>query len=70
MIIFLTSSPTGPLDNSRVVDGIDEKNNFLVCLKKYWKENARCLIISAFPADERANDDMQKGMTAAMQKSL
>ena len=69
MIIFLTSSPTGPLDNSRPVDGVDEKNNFLVNLKKYWKDNARCLIISAFPADNAANDDMQGGMACAMQRS-
>lgn len=69
MIIFLTSSPTGPLDNSRLVDGVDEKNNFLAYLKQYWKENAKCLIISAFPADDAANDDMQKGMAQAMQKS-
>lgn len=69
MIIFLTSSPTGPLDNSRPVNGVDEKNNFLVNLKKYWKDNARCLIISAFPADDPANDDMQGGMACAMQRS-
>lgn len=47
MIIFLTSSPTGPLDNSRQVDGIDEKNDFLMNLQRYWKENARALFISA-----------------------
>ena len=69
MIIFLTSSPTGPLDNSRPVNGVDEMNDFLVHLKKYWKNNARCLIISAFPADDAANDDMQGGMACAMQRS-
>ena len=25
MVIFLTSSPTGPLDGSRQVDGLDKK---------------------------------------------
>lgn len=69
MIIFLTSSPTGPLDNSREVNGVDEMNNFLVNLKNYWKDNARCLIISAFPADDAANDEMQGGMACAMQRS-
>ena len=69
MTIFLTSSPTGPLDNSRAVDGIDEKNSFLVNLKRYWKENARCLIISAFPADDKANDNMQNGMANAIRRS-
>ncbi len=68
MVVFLTSSPTGPLDNSRPVDGVDRKNGFLVHLKKYWKESARCLIISAFPADDAANDDMCGGMAHAFGK--
>ncbi len=68
MVVFLTSSPTGPLDNSRPVDGVDRKNGFLVHLKKYWKENARCLIISAFPSDSEANDDMIGGMAHAFGK--
>ena len=59
MIAFFTSSPTGPLDGARQVDGIDEKNQFLVNLKKYWKENSRCVIISAFPEDDAANDEMR-----------
>ena len=29
MILFLTSSPTGPLDGSRRVDGLDDMNCFL-----------------------------------------
>ena len=29
MILFLTSSPTGPLDGSSLVDGLDEKNCFV-----------------------------------------
>lgn len=60
MVIFLTSSPTGPLDGSRLVDGIDEKNQFLINLKKYWKAHARCLIISAFPENDPANDEMRE----------
>lgn len=68
MVVFLTSSPTGPLDNSRPVDGVDRKNGFLVHLKKYWKEDARCLIVSAFPADDAANDDMKIGMASAFRR--
>ena len=68
MVVFLTSSPTGPLDNSRPVDGVDRKNGFLVHLKKYWKDNARCLIVSAFPADDMANDDMKIGMKSAFSR--
>ncbi len=57
-VIFLTSSPTGPLDGSRKVDGIDDKNNFYVNLKLRWKDNARCLMITAFPDNASANDQM------------
>lgn len=57
--IFLTSSPTGPLDGARWVDGIDDKNQFYINLKKYWKADARCVIISAFPENDPANDEMR-----------
>ena len=43
MVVFLTSSPTGPLDNSRFVDGVDEKNYLIENLKKYWKDDMKCL---------------------------
>lgn len=58
--IFLTSSPTGPLDGSRWVDGIDDKNQFYINLKKYWKNDCRCVIISAFPQNDAANDEMRE----------
>ena len=38
MILFLTSSPTGPLDGSRPVDGLDKMNHFVDNLRKYWKK--------------------------------
>lgn len=60
MILFLTSSPTGPLDGSRKVDGLDKMNRFPENLQKYWKEDARCLMISAFPDNDAANDEMQQ----------
>ena len=56
MILFLTSSPTGPLDNSRPVRGMDHKNHLRENLGEYWRENARCLLISAAPADYAFND--------------
>jgi len=58
MIVFLTSSPTGPLDGSRKVDGLDKKNHFVDQLKKYWKESSRCCIIAASPDHYSLNDDM------------
>ena len=58
MVIFLTSSPTGPLDGSRKVDGLDKKNQFVDQLRKYWKEHSRCCIISASPDAYEQNDEM------------
>lgn len=58
MVIFLTSSPTGPLDGSRQVDGLDKKNHFVDELKKYWKNNSRCCMIAASPDAYKQNDDM------------
>lgn len=58
MIIFLTSSPSGPLDGSRRVDGLDRMNQFVENLKKYWRPNARCLMITAAPDAYAQNDEM------------
>lgn len=69
MILFLTSSPTGPLDNSRPVEGLDEKNGFRERLGRYWKENARCLMISASPEDVVSNDEMTLFFAEALEQS-
>ncbi|WP_034864055.1 Type 1 glutamine amidotransferase-like domain-containing protein [Thomasclavelia saccharogumia] len=58
MVVFLTSSPTGPLDGSRKVDGLDKKNNFVGHLKQYWKENSRCCLIASDPDNFAMNDEM------------
>lgn len=58
MIVFLTSSPTGSLDDSHNVNGLDEMNHFVDNLRKYWKECAKCLIITASPDEYEANDEM------------
>lgn len=62
MTIFLTSSPTGPLDNSRPVNGVDHKNRFIENLRQHWKWGMRCLMISAAPADDDFNDSVQSSM--------
>ena len=69
MTIFLTSSPTGPLDNSRPVHGVDEMNSFAQQLKWRWPANARCLMISAAPADDGFNDMVQQTMRASFERS-
>ena len=68
MILFLTSSPTGPLDNSRKVDGIDRKNYLVENFQKYWKSQMRCLYITAMPADYTLNDEIRHGMRHTWEK--
>lgn len=58
MIVFLTSSPSGPLDGSRKVDGLDRMNFFVDNLKKYWKPGSRNLMITAAPEEYVRNDEM------------
>ena len=69
MTLFLTSSPTGPLDRSRVVEGFDTKNKFVENLKARWVKDARCLVISAAPAEAAFADGMRDHMKQAMQIS-
>lgn len=67
--IFLTSSPTGPLDGSRPVEGLDEMNDFVVNLKKVWKKGSRCLMITASPDCFWENDEMTSFFAGAVEKS-
>ena len=69
MVVFLTSSPTGPLDNSRFVDGVDEKNYLIENLKKYWKDDMKCLYITATPDDFELNDRIRGDMFRLFEKS-
>ena len=66
MTVFLTSSPTGPLDRSRIVEGFDTKNKLIENLKERWKPDARCLLISAAPAEAEFADGMRAHMVEAM----
>jgi len=58
MVVFLTSSPTGPLDGSRKVTGLDKKNHFVDNLRKFWKPGAKNLMITATPDSYEQNDEM------------
>ena len=69
MTAFLTSSPTGPLDGSRTVTGFDPSNGFLSQLSARWPEDARCIMISAFPDDAPANDQMRSFFEEAVHLS-
>ena len=64
--IFLTSSPFGPLDNSRTVIGLDPMNRFLEQVERYWRPQARCLVISAFPSDLKSCDFMRDSMEGSL----
>lgn len=59
MIIFLTSSPSGPLDKPNYERKLDKSNFFLFNLKKYWKKEMKGLIICAFPDSYESNDEMK-----------
>lgn len=67
--VFLTSSPTGPLDGSRPVEGLDEMNDFVVNLKRIWKDDSRCLMITASPDCFEENDEMTAFFAQAVGKS-
>lgn len=58
MILFLTSSPSGPLDKPNDDHVLDFKNSFVSNLKSFWKENMKALMIAASPYDYDSNDEM------------
>ena len=58
MTVFLTSSPTGPPGVPCDVPGLDPSNGFVELLKARWPEDARCLMIAAFPGNHDQNDQM------------
>ena len=69
MILFLTSSPTGPLDGSRPVEGLDQMNGFREAVARRWPDKARRLMITAFPEDDAANDEMRGFFERALRLS-
>ena len=69
MTAFLTSSPTGPLDGSRPCDGLDPLNGFPQLLRMRIPAPVRGLIVSAFPDDRAANDEMRAFFEGALIRS-
>lgn len=69
MTVFLTSSPTGPLDRSRIVEGFDSKNKLVENLKARWPAGGRCLLISSDPARAEFSDGMRDHMVEEMKIS-
>lgn len=69
MVTFLTSSPTGDLDGKFRVEGIDYRNGFCEVLRSYWRENSRCLLISASPDDIERNEEFASFWRHALEVS-
>lgn len=69
MTVFLASSPTRELTAEHPAPCLDERNGFVETLKGAWKENARCLMIAAFPAAHGLNDEMTGFYAEAVRNS-
>ncbi len=61
MRLFLTSSPIGTYRSEEPLtySGFNPANGMVDALKQYWKDDARCLLISAFPDEYEFNDRMR-----------
>lgn len=62
MKLFLTSSPIGTYRSKTPPDysGFNPANGMAAELKRSWKGNARCLLVSAFPDEYSVNDRMRR----------
>lgn len=72
MKLFLTSSPAGNYftsDGKRAASKLDESNSFVEELKQCWKDDARCLMISAAPDEYDMNDSICEIFTQALPMS-
>lgn len=62
MILFLTSSPRGTYraEEELAYPGFNPANGMVEELTRIWPDQARCLLISAFPYEYELNDHMRK----------
>lgn len=62
MKLFLTSSPIGIYRSEEPLDytGFNPANGMTEELRRFWKDDARCLLISAFHDDHELNDRMRE----------
>ena len=60
--LFMTSSPMGAYRSAEAPSfrGLDPSNGLVDELKRYWKEDTRCLLISAFPDEYSVNDHSER----------
>ena len=61
MKLFMTSSPMGAYRSTKAPSfkGLNPANGMVEELKSYWREDSRCLLISAFPDEFDLNDGMR-----------
>ena len=61
MKLFLTSSPIGIYRSEEPLDyeGFNPANGMTDELRRFWTDDARCLLISAFPDEYEVNDRMR-----------
>ncbi len=69
MIVFLTSSPSGPLDVPNYDKLLDPKNGFIDNMRQFWKEEMKGLIIAASPDTFDGNDEMRDFFQQAFRNS-
>lgn len=62
MTLFLTSSPIGIYRSNEPLDykGFNPANGMVDELRKHWRDDAKCLLISAFPDEFEVNDRMRQ----------
>ena len=61
MKLFLTSSPIGIYRSEETLKykGFNPANGMVEALGQFWKDDSRCLLISAFPEEYELNDRMR-----------
>lgn len=69
MIVFLTSSPSGPLNVPNYDKLLDEKNGFVENMKQFWKPEMKGLIIASSPDSFDRNDEMRDFFENAFRNS-
>lgn len=62
MKLFLTSSPIGIYRSEEPLDyaGFNPANGMTEELRRFWKDDARCVLISAFTDEHELNDRMRE----------
>lgn len=71
MKLFLTSSIRDNYEENgiRVPCALDESNNFLNNLRRYWPTNPKCLVISSDPENDVVNDSFKEIFKQAFKMS-